>query len=181
MENPIPSIARGDSSAEMHACEKRRQPDSSPTRMSAISPPSSNAAKIHSTTGGRLRINPGGGSFCCANSSASVSLSSAGRRSPDAAALATGGRCGSSLNLRGTVMMLAPKKSGRQANTGSSDGGPQIHLASTSKSAERKNLVCSNLALARQNSNQRECHDCTSEDCQNYPAPQPRVRFREGK
>jgi hypothetical protein len=84
--------------------------------MSAINPPRNKAARIHNATGGRLRIKPRGGSFCCANSSESASLSSAGWRPPEVAARAAGGLCGSSLNSGGTLTMLAPKKSGRQAS-----------------------------------------------------------------
>jgi hypothetical protein len=116
MENAIPSIARGDCSAELCADGKRRQPDESPTRMRAINPPRNKAASIHSATCGRLRISPRGGSVCRANSSESASLSSPAPGSLEAAARPAGGLCGSSLNSRGTATMLAPKKSGRQGD-----------------------------------------------------------------
>ena len=140
MENMIPSIARGQSSAGMGACGKRRQPDASPTRMSAINPPRNNAASIHSAKGGRLRIRPRGGSFCRANSSESASLSSARRRSSASEAGAPEGSCGSSLNSRGTLTMLAPKKSGRQANARPSESFQRNLARFSQQSCGRKNF-----------------------------------------
>ena len=180
MENTIPSIARGAGSAELYSSGKHRQPDASPTRMRAISPPRNKAASIHSTTGGRLRINPRGGSFCRAKSSDSASLSSARRRSPAPDVGVLAGSWGSSLNLRGTATMLAPKKSGRQGivhHRSIREG----HLASVNDELLRETAPCAHRALARQNSNQRECHDCPGEDCQRHPSPQPRMRFRQAE
>ena len=181
MENPIPSIARGVSSVEMCARGKRRQPDSRPTRMSAIKPPRNKAARIHSTTGGRLRINPRGGSFCCAKSSESAPLSSAGWRSPCFAAGAVAGSWGTSLNSRGTLTMLAPKKRGRQANARPSERSQDRPPRFSHQSCGVKKPECANRASARQYSYQRECRDCTRQDCQRHPASQPRMRFRQGK
>jgi hypothetical protein len=154
--------------------EKRRQPDASPTRMRAIKPPRNNAARIHSATCGRLRISPRGGSFCRANSSESPSLSSAGWGPPRPAAGAVGGSRGSSLNSRGTLTMLAPKKSKRQGNV---DGKAREkrRLASALEASRRQTAEYANRALARQNTNQCERHDCASEDSQRHPTPQLRM------
>ena len=180
MENTIPSIARGETSAEMYACRKRHQPDSSPTRISAINPPRNSAARIHSATCGRLRISPRGGSFCCANSRESVSLSSVRRRSPAPEADVLVVSWESSLNSRGTATMLAPKKSGRQGivhQRGIAEG----RLASVIVKSRRKASPCEHRALARQNCHQGECHDCTGEDCQRHPSPQLWMRFRHAE
>src|SRR5271156_2933051 len=181
MENAIPSIARSDSSAEMRACRERRQPDASPTRMSAINPPRNSAARIHSATGRRLRISPRGGSFGCANSSESPSLSSSERRSPRSEPGVAAGSCGSSLNLWGTVTMLAPKKSGRQGNARPFER-PQGNSSRCSlQKCGTKNSEWTNRALARQDFHQRERHDCAREDCQRHPSPQLRMRFRHAE
>ena len=180
MENAIPSIARGDCSAELCADGKRRQPDESPTRMRAINPPRNKAASIHSATCGRLRISPGGGSVGRANSSESASLTSPALGSLEAAARPAGGLCGSSLNSRGTATMLAPKKSGRQGivhQRGIAEG----RLASVIVKSRRKASPCEHRALARQNCHQGECHDCTGEDCQRHPSPQLWMRFRHAE
>jgi hypothetical protein len=165
----------------MYACGKRRQPDASPTRMSAINPPRNNAARIHSATCGRLRISPRGGSFCCANSSGSAPLSSAARRSRRFAAGVSVGSCGSSLNSRGTVMMLAPKKSGQQGNAHPSERSQGTPSRGSHQKCGTKKSEWANRALARQDSHQRECHNCTREDCQRYPTPQLRMRFRHAE
>jgi hypothetical protein len=162
------------------SCGKSRQPDESPTRMRAISPPRNSAARIHSATCGRLRISPRGGSFCCANSRESVSLSSVRRSSPAPEAGALAVSWGSSLNSRGTATMLAPKKSGRQEIVYHRSIGER-RPASVNVELRRNTARCARSALARQNSNQRECHDCTGEDCQCHPPPQLRMRFRQAE
>jgi hypothetical protein len=159
------------------SCGKSRQPDERPTRMRAINPPRNSAARIHSATCGRLRISPRGGSFCCANSRESVSLSSVRRRSPAPEAGALAVLWGSSLNSGGTATMLAPKKSGRQEIV-HHRSIRERRLVSVNVELLRETARC---ALARQNSNQRECHDCTGKDCQRHPPPQLRMRFRQAE
>jgi hypothetical protein len=147
--------------------------------MSAINPPRNKAARIHNATGGRLRIRPRGGSFCCANSRDSAS-SSARRRSFRSAAGAASGSRGSSLKSGGTATMLAPKKSGRQGFVHQRAIG-ESRLASAFLKSRRKTAACAQHGLARQNSHQRECHDCTREDCQHHPTAQTRMGFRHAE
>jgi hypothetical protein len=101
--------------AQKTAGKKRSQSEDSPTRIRAINPPSSNAARIQTATCGRLRISPRGGSIGRANSSSSSPVSSTGWRAVRSAAGVAAGSRGSSLNFCGTATMLALKKSMRQA------------------------------------------------------------------
>jgi hypothetical protein len=76
--------------------------------------------------------------------------------------------------------MLAPKKSGRQGIVHHSSIG-EGRLASVIVESRRRIAPCARHELARQNSNQRECHDCPGEDCQRHPPPQLRMRFRHAE
>jgi hypothetical protein len=76
--------------------------------------------------------------------------------------------------------MLAPTKSAQQGKV-SQRGGVERCLASPIKDTGRKTSRYSNRALASQNSNQRQSHDCARNDCQRYPTTQLRMGVRQAQ
>jgi hypothetical protein len=78
--------------------------------------------------------------------------------------------------------MLAPKKTMRQGKACRNRDGQSREVSALRRCGrqERDGLE-SNRVLAAQNSNQRECHDCSRKECQNHPAPQLRVRLRQAQ
>ena len=160
--------------------ESQRQSEARPTSSRAIIPPRNSAARIQNATCGRLRISPRGGSVSRAKSSASSSVSSTGWRTPWAASGVVAGSCASSLNSRGTKMMLAPKKSTRQGKV-CAKSAEEEPLYYPINDAQQKTSRCSNRALVNQNSHQRECHDGSRQDCQQHPTAQLWMRLRQAQ
>jgi hypothetical protein len=76
--------------------------------------------------------------------------------------------------------MLAPKKSAPQGKVSKSEC-VKSGFTSAIEDAGPKKPTWSNLVLTSQNSNQRERHDCTRQDCQRHPTAQLRMRSRQAQ